>query len=68
MNNKFSRGQIFAGSLLSILLLSACSTPKAESPTTSTPAATNSAARDTLRLLYWQAPTILNPHLAQGSK
>ncbi|MHC5858466.1 peptide ABC transporter substrate-binding protein [Nostoc sp.] len=68
MNHKFSRGQIFAGSLLSILLLSACSTPKAESPTTSTPAATSSAASDTLRLLYWQAPTILNPHLAQGSK
>ncbi|MEH2300623.1 MAG: ABC transporter substrate-binding protein [Nostoc sp.] len=68
MNNKFSRGQIFAGSLLSILLLSACSAPKAESPTTSTPAATSSAAGDTLRLLYWQAPTILNPHLAQGNK
>lgn len=68
MNNKFSGGQIFAGSLLSILLLSACSAPKAESPTTSTPAATSSAAGDTLRLLYWQAPTILNPHLAQGNK
>ena len=23
---------------------------------------------DTLRLLYWQAPTILNPHLSTGSK
>jgi len=25
-------------------------------------------SQGTLRLLYWQAPTILNPHLAQGSK
>lgn len=25
-------------------------------------------ARDTLKLLWWQAPTILNPHLATGTK
>ncbi|MCG8346399.1 MAG: peptide ABC transporter substrate-binding protein [Chloroflexales bacterium] len=25
-------------------------------------------ASDTLRILYWQAPTILNPHLASGTK
>lgn len=62
--NKFSRGQIFAQSLLSILLLTACSSPNSQSPTPSTP----TAASDTLKLLYWQAPTILNPHLAQGSK
>jgi hypothetical protein len=24
--------------------------------------------RDTLRLLYWQAPTIINPHLSVGTK
>ncbi|MBD2502152.1 peptide ABC transporter substrate-binding protein [Anabaena azotica] len=65
--NKFYRGQILAWSLLNIFLLAACSSPQAETPTTSTPAA-NSNANDTLRLLYWQAPTILNPHLAQGTK
>jgi len=68
--NKFSRGQILSQSLLSILLLSACASPNAQAPTASTPTAASnaSAASDTLRLLYWQAPTILNPHLAQGSK
>ncbi|MHC5770007.1 MAG: peptide ABC transporter substrate-binding protein [Nostoc sp.] len=67
--NKFSGGQIFAQSLLGILLLTACSSPNSQSLTTSTPSASNpTAASDTLKLLYWQAPTILNPHLAQGSK
>ncbi|MBD2345260.1 peptide ABC transporter substrate-binding protein [Anabaena subtropica] len=58
---RFFQGQIFAWSLLNIFLLAACSSPQAQSPTTAT-------AADTLRLLYWQAPTILNPHLAQGTK
>ncbi|QLE56076.1 peptide ABC transporter substrate-binding protein [Nostoc sp. TCL26-01] len=62
--HKFCQGQILAWSLLNILLLSACTAPKTESPTTSTPA----GATETLRLLYWQAPTILNPHLARGNK
>ncbi|MEH2153491.1 peptide ABC transporter substrate-binding protein [Nostoc sp.] len=68
--NKFSRSQIFAQSLLSILLLTACSSPNSQSPTASTPTAASnaSAASITLKLLYWQAPTILNPHLAQGNK
>ncbi|MEH2090327.1 peptide ABC transporter substrate-binding protein [Nostoc sp.] len=67
--NKFCRGQIFAQSLLGILLLTACSSPNSQSSTTSTPSASNpTAASDTLKLLYWQAPTILNPHLAQGNK
>ncbi len=65
--HKFYRGQILACSLLNIFLLAACASPQAETPTTSTPPANNSAG-DTLRLLYWQAPTILNPHLAQGTK
>ncbi|MBE9115163.1 peptide ABC transporter substrate-binding protein [Lusitaniella coriacea LEGE 07157] len=30
--------------------------------------ATQSANTDTLKLLYWQAPTILNPHLSTGLK
>ncbi|WP_138506841.1 peptide ABC transporter substrate-binding protein [Nostoc sp. PA-18-2419] len=68
--NNFSRIQIFAQSLLSILLLTACFSPNSQSPTASTPIAISnaSAASNTLKLLYWQAPTILNPHLAQGSK
>lgn len=67
--NKFTRGRIFAHSLLSILLLTACSSPNSQSPSASTPStSTPTAASDTLKLLYWQAPTILNPHLAQGSK
>ena len=34
------------------------------------PAAIKAAAadRDTLRLLYWQAPTVVNPHLSVGTK
>lgn len=67
--NKFSKGQILAQSLLSILLLTACSSPNSQSPTASNPnTSTPTAARDTLKLLYWQGPTILNPHLAQGNK
>ncbi|MDJ0737388.1 MAG: peptide ABC transporter substrate-binding protein [Nostocaceae cyanobacterium] len=58
--SQFSRGKIFALSLLiSVLLLTACSSPQPESL---------SATDKTLRLLYWQAPTILNPHLATGIK
>ncbi len=64
---------------LSLLLiigfwLAACG-PAATVPTPTpspspTPAPTPSGrgAGDTLRILYWQAPTILNPHLALGSK
>jgi peptide/nickel transport system substrate-binding protein len=40
-------------------------------PTTapaSTATATGRGAGDTLTILYWQAPTVLNPHLAQGAK
>jgi ABC-type transport system substrate-binding protein len=35
---------------------------------TPTVAATGRRAGDTLTILYWQAPTVLNPHLAQGAK
>ena len=31
-------------------------------------AAAQSARADTLRLFYWQAPTIVNPHLSPGTK
>ncbi len=67
--NKFSKGKIFALSLINVLFLTACSSPSPESSTAnnSTPGASGGNS-DTLRLLYWQAPTILNPHLSQGLK
>jgi len=66
--NKFSRGQLFALSLIGVFFLTACSAVKPESSAKeSTPGASGGNA-DTLRLLYWQAPTILNPHLSQGLK
>lgn len=48
-----------------LLPLAACNpTSRPENSTT----ATQSANSDTLKLLYWQAPTILNPHLSTGFK
>src|SRR5262249_38229152 len=44
--------------------------PAAAGPTTA-PAATGSGARGaggSLKVLMWQGPTILNPHLSQGTK
>jgi peptide/nickel transport system substrate-binding protein len=35
---------------------------------TPTVAATGRGAGEPLTILYWQAPTVLNPHLAQGAK
>lgn len=56
----------------SLLYLTACTANQnsTSSPNpTSTPVTTN-ATNDstTLKLLYWQAPTILNPHLSTGFK
>ncbi|WP_088241510.1 peptide ABC transporter substrate-binding protein [Calothrix rhizosoleniae] len=62
--NKFSLGNIFLLSLINILFLTACSSPNSPPGANSADSATNK----TLRLLYWQAPTILNPHLANGTK
>jgi peptide/nickel transport system substrate-binding protein len=39
----------------------------AATPTTAAAASTGAQA-DLLKLLWWQAPTILNPHLSQGTK
>ncbi|NJM96057.1 MAG: peptide ABC transporter substrate-binding protein [Phormidesmis sp. RL_2_1] len=59
---------LFTLSLLGALLLNACG-PKVEPPNNSAPvsseATTDPAA---LKLLYWQAPTTLNPHLSSGTK
>ncbi len=45
-------------------LLSACN-PQQQNPSSQTASQSES---DTLKLLYWQAPTILNPHLSTGFK
>lgn len=57
-----------AAASLCLLLLAGCRTAQNDqAPTvgTETPA---TAADDTLKLLYWQAPTILNPHFSSGFK
>jgi peptide/nickel transport system substrate-binding protein len=47
---------------LATTALTAASQPR------SAPAASARDSCGTLKLLWWQAPTILNPHLAQGTK
>jgi len=53
---------------LCFVLVAGCQTTP-DTPTTDPEGVTAPAAdADTLRLLYWQAPTILNPHLSSGFK
>ncbi|MGB7084385.1 MAG: peptide ABC transporter substrate-binding protein, partial [Phormidesmis sp.] len=51
-------------------LVAACnpSQPSADAPDAETTSSDDTAASQTLKLLYWQAPTTLNPHLSSGSK
>jgi peptide/nickel transport system substrate-binding protein len=42
--------------------------PAANPTAAGQPAATGRGQGGTLKLLWWQAPTILNPHLSQGTK
>ena len=51
-------------SLLCVLLFASCTNPDNQTSKTST----TTTDSDVLKLLYWQAPTILNPHLATGFK
>ncbi|MEB3360162.1 MAG: peptide ABC transporter substrate-binding protein [Synechococcales bacterium] len=56
-----------------LLLTTACNTGPSSSESASPESATDTAAAPDadsriLRLLYWQAPTILNPHLSTGIK
>ena len=62
--------------LVALFLLAACGAP-APGPTPAEPAAPAPADQefvptrgggDLLRILYWQAPTMLNTHLAIGTK
>ena len=59
----------FAVPVLCFFLLNACGGPSRQSLSEEGTAVTaESSQDDTLRLLYWQAPTILNPHLSTGFK
>jgi peptide/nickel transport system substrate-binding protein len=54
---------------LCMLLLAGCrSTQVGQNGDAGSETATTPAAGDTLKLLYWQAPTILNPHFSSGFK
>lgn len=66
--NHFSFSGIFALLLMIILVLTACPSPRPQLPHSATIATSGRGAGDILKLFYWQAPTILNPHLAQGLK
>ena len=60
--SKFQNISIFLVSLFCTLLFAACN---GQNPSSITSTSSNS---HTLKLLYWQAPTILNPHLSTGFK
>jgi peptide/nickel transport system substrate-binding protein len=56
--NKFSRGRLFALSLIGVCFLTACSSVKPESSGKESTLGASGSGGDTLKLLYWQAPTI----------
>src|SRR5438309_7676597 len=61
-----------AAGLAATMTFAACTQAPPSAGTSSTPGASASASSrgkgDDLKILYWQAPTILNPHLATGTK
>ncbi|MGL5808182.1 MAG: peptide ABC transporter substrate-binding protein [Xenococcaceae cyanobacterium] len=67
---KIVTNRILILSLCSNFLFSACGSPQPSSqPSPSSPTQTTQQANnDVLKLLYWQAPTILNPHFSNGFK
>ncbi|MBN1935768.1 MAG: peptide ABC transporter substrate-binding protein [Anaerolineae bacterium] len=69
--NKSNRFQVLIGALLIVFGLAACvSAPETPTPTPA-PSPTPQSLRGAggvLNLLYWQAPTVLNPHLTTGTK
>ncbi|AKG21411.1 peptide ABC transporter substrate-binding protein [Calothrix sp. 336/3] len=65
--NQVIRNNFFSLSLITIFLLAACSSPKNNSSNNQQSQSTSTNS-NLLKLLYWQAPTILNPHLSPGSK
>ncbi|MGL5080574.1 MAG: peptide ABC transporter substrate-binding protein [Microcoleaceae cyanobacterium] len=54
--------------LLTVLTITACTPQSTSQSTTQQAPSVPVGDDDTLKLLYWQAPTILNPHLATGFK
>ncbi len=60
-----NRRAVAAG--LCLLLFTGCQAAQSP-PQSETEASAPTATNDTLRLLYWQAPTILNPHFSSGFK
>ncbi len=67
---KFTRHPLTLAALaaLSMGLLTACNPQSAPNSSGSGDSSGDSVTADTLKLLYWQAPTTLNPHLSPGSK
>lgn len=66
--------RIFSLLLVLVAVVSGCA-PQSAAPAASSTGQSNTAlpatgrgTGDTLRLIWWQAPTILNPHLATGGK
>src|SRR5581483_3360038 len=70
---------LLAACAVGVLLIAACApagapapapnqAPAAQATAPAQAAATGRGSCGTLRLLWWQAPTILNPHLSQGTK
>ncbi len=56
-----------SGGLIASLLAACAPAPQAPAPAPAQPTRGRGRA-DLLKLLWWQGPTILNPHLAQGTK
>src|SRR5437879_12797324 len=56
--------------MTAVLALAACTqqTPAGASPSAAASAAAKRGAGGDLKILYWQAPTILNRHQATGTK
>ncbi|KPQ35688.1 MAG: peptide/nickel transport system substrate-binding protein [Phormidesmis priestleyi Ana] len=60
---------LIAMGLVTATFVTACnSQPTADSSDSSAPTTVSSANAKELKLLYWQAPTTLNPHLSPGTK
>ena len=68
--NRTNRFQGLIGVLLMVIIVAACAPAQPPTPTPA-PSPTPQNLRGTggtLNLLYWQAPTVLNPHLTTGTK
>ncbi|HEY9878877.1 MAG TPA: peptide ABC transporter substrate-binding protein [Leptolyngbyaceae cyanobacterium] len=62
------RSSFLAVSLCLLIFIGCKPAANQTSSDTQAGTSTNAPGKDTLRLLYWQAPTILNPHFSSGFK